>query len=87
MSTTKLSISFEKELEQAIRSAAAAGDQSVSSWIAEAAQRKLQFERLGEAVRAWEAENGALTADELEQASRTFDKADKTRRSSKSNVA
>jgi hypothetical protein len=84
--TTKLSISFESELEQAIRSAAAAGEQSVSSWIAEAAQQKLRSERLDRAVRAWEVENGVLTEEELAAANTILDRAAKLQKP-KSSVA
>ena len=49
MSVTKLSISLDPELEQAIR--AAAGEASVSSWVAEAARRQLR-QQAGGHVRA-----------------------------------
>ncbi len=63
MSVTKLSISLDPELEQAIR--AAAGEASVSSWVAEAARRQLRQQALREAVAHFERENGAITAEEI----------------------
>lgn len=63
MSVTKLSISLDPELEQAIR--AAAGEASVSSWVAEAARRQLRQQALREAVAHFERENGAFTAEEI----------------------
>lgn len=63
MSVTKLSISLDPDLEQAIR--AAAGEASVSSWVAEAARRQLRQQALREAVAHFEAESGAFTTEEL----------------------
>jgi acetyl-CoA acetyltransferase len=52
------------------------GDQqSVSAWIAEAARQRLRWNALGDAVVAFEAENGVLTEDELSRASDLLDRA------------
>jgi hypothetical protein len=75
MTTTKLSISFDRELEEAIRLSALKEDRSLSSWIAEAATQRLRTLALADALQAWEQENGALTRDEIERANRVFDRA------------
>jgi len=66
----KLSISFEPELGDAVRSAAAQAGQPVSSWLAEAAASKLRAEALAELLASWQAEHGALTAEEIGRAER-----------------
>jgi hypothetical protein len=57
----KLSISFEPELGDAVRSAAAQAGKPVSSWLAEAAVGKLRTEALAEFLAGWESEHGVLT--------------------------
>jgi len=66
----KLSISFDPELGEAVRSAAAQAGKPVSSWLAEAAAGKLRAEALAEFLDGWEAEHGVLTAEELARAER-----------------
>jgi hypothetical protein len=66
----KLSISFEPDLGDAVRSAAAQAGKPVSSWLAEAAASKLRAEALAEFLDGWEAEYGVLTADEISRAER-----------------
>jgi hypothetical protein len=66
----KFSISFDPELGDAVRSAAAQAGKPVSSWLAEAAANKLRAEALAEFLADWEAENGVLTARELARAER-----------------
>lgn len=66
----KLSISFDPELGDAVRSAAAQAGKPVSSWLAEAAASKLRSEALAEFLAGWEAEHGVLTAAEIAQAER-----------------
>jgi hypothetical protein len=66
----KLSISFEPELGDAVRSAAAQAGKPVSSWLAEAAASKLRAEALAEFLAGWQAEHGVLTTEELAQAER-----------------
>ncbi len=70
MKVDKLSISFEAELGDAVRSAAAHAGQPVSSWLAEAAASKLRAEALAEFLAGWQAEHGALTAQEIGKAER-----------------
>ena len=65
-----LSISFDPELGDAVRSAAAQAGKPLSSWLAEAAASKLRAEALAEFLDGWEAEHGVLTAQELARAER-----------------
>jgi hypothetical protein len=66
----KLSISFEPELGDAVRTAAAQAGKPVSSWLAEAASSKLRAEALAEFLAGWQAEHGVLTAEEVARAER-----------------
>jgi hypothetical protein len=68
MKVDKLSISFEPELGDAVRSAAAQAGKPVSSWLAEAAASKLRADALAEFLASWETEHGALTAEEITRA-------------------
>lgn len=65
MKVDKLSVSFESDLGDAVRAAAERSGAGVSGWLAQAAAAKLRAEALSEYLDQWEAENGALTADEL----------------------
>lgn len=66
----KMSVSFDPELGDAVRSAAAHAGKPLSSWLAEAAASKLRAETLAEFLATWEAEHGALTAAEIARAER-----------------
>jgi hypothetical protein len=66
----KLSVSFEPDLGDAVRSAAAQAGKPVSSWLAEAAASKLRAEALADFLASWEAEHGVLTAEEIARAER-----------------
>jgi hypothetical protein len=68
MKVDKLSISFEPELGDAVRSAAAQAGKPVSSWLAEAAASKLRADALAEFLASWETEHGALTSEEIARA-------------------
>lgn len=70
MKVDKLSISFEPDLGDAVRSAAAQAGKPVSSWLAEAAASKLRAEALADFLGGWESEHGVLTADEVARAER-----------------
>jgi hypothetical protein len=70
MRVDKLSVSFEPDLGDAVRSAAAQAGKPVSSWLAEAAASKLRAEALTEFLDGWEAGHGVLTADEISRAER-----------------
>src|SRR6266851_4892914 len=70
MKVDKLSVSFEPDLGDAVRSAAAQAGKPVSSWLAEAAASKLRAEALANFLASWEAEHGVLTAEEIARAER-----------------
>lgn len=70
MKVDKLSVSFEPDLGDAVRSAAAQAGKPVSSWLAEAAASKLRAEALADFLADWEAEHGVLTAQEVARAER-----------------
>ena len=65
-----MSISLDPALGDAVRSAAAQAGQPVSSWLADAAAGKLRAEALAQFIATWEAEHGALTAEEVARAER-----------------
>lgn len=70
MKVDKLSVSFEPDLGDAVRSAAAQAGKPVSSWLAEAAASKLRAEALAEFLAGWETEHGALTTEQIARAER-----------------
>ena len=65
-----MSISFDPELGDAVRNAAAKAGRPLSAWLAEAAASKLRAEALAEFIAAWESEHGVLTRDEIARAER-----------------
>ena len=65
-----MSVSFDPELGEAVRSAAAQAGKPLSSWLAEAAASKLRAEALAQFLAGWEAEHGVLTAEEIARAER-----------------
>jgi hypothetical protein len=80
MGVEKMSVSFDFELGEAIRSSAAEAHQSVSAWLAEAARDRLRLQALGQAVAAWEQEFGRLTDAEVAEAERLLEGSAKRRR-------
>jgi hypothetical protein len=66
----KLSVSFEPDLGDAVRSAAAQAGKPVSTWLAEAAASKLRAEALADFLAGWEAGHGVLTTEEIARAER-----------------
>jgi hypothetical protein len=64
MPVQKLTISFPPELVAQVRDVA---EGNVSSWLADAAERKLRRLRAGELLRAYETEHGAISEEELAQ--------------------
>ena len=60
----KRSISLPPELASAIERAAADEDTTFSAWLAETAAKRLRLEAGRRGIEEWEAENGALTAEE-----------------------
>ena len=69
----KMSVSFDVELGEAIRSAAAGEGRSVSAWLADAAPDGLRLEALGADAAAWEGQFGPLTDAEVAGADRLLD--------------
>lgn len=65
MAVERLTISLEGDLAEAIRVAAEANADNVSSWIAEASRRRLSREGLLAVIKDWEAEHGEITAEEM----------------------
>ena len=72
MGADKMSISFDMQLGGDVRRAAQQAGQPLSAWLAEAAAAKLRAESLAGFLDAWDAEHGAITAEELERASRSL---------------
>jgi hypothetical protein len=65
MTVARLAISLDSALAKRVRKAA--GTEPVSTWLADAAQRKLRAQGLLDAVAEWEAEHGPLTEAELKK--------------------
>lgn len=68
MKAVKMSVSFERALGDRTLSAARRSGTGVSSWLAGAAAARLRADALREFLDDWEAEDGALTTDELRRA-------------------
>jgi hypothetical protein len=66
MTVARFAISFDKSLARAVRRAA--GNEPTSSWLADAARRKLRAEGLAGLVREWEAEHGTISEAEVRAA-------------------
>jgi len=65
MAVERMTISMEAELAAAVQSAVEADEQNMSTWLADAARRRLATRGLAAVVADWEAEHGAFTGDEL----------------------
>ena len=76
-----MSVSFDLELGEAIRTAAVRTGQSVSAWLGEAARDRLRLEALGGAIAAWEERYGPLTDTEVAKAEAALNDAERKRRS------
>ena len=72
-------VALDEETARAAAEAAARHGVSLSSWLNNAAERALRIEEGLRAVQAWEAEHGALTADELAAADRFLAKKQRKR--------
>jgi hypothetical protein len=72
MQVDRLSITLEPRLGAAVRKAAKRAGLSVSAWIAEATAARVRNEALRDALDSWDAEDGPLTASELEDAARSL---------------
>jgi hypothetical protein len=63
----KLSISFDADLADEVRTAAADEGVSVSTWLAEAAAAKARQNHLRSALEAYARDEGELTDDEVDR--------------------
>lgn len=70
MTVHRFAISFDEKLARAVREAA--GDQPISTWLAQAAERRLRAEGLADVVREWERKHGELTPAEVSAAARSL---------------
>ena len=66
MTVARLAISFDEELARAVKEAA--GGEPTSSWLAEAARRRLRAEGLLRTIAEWEDEHGAIAPAEMKAA-------------------
>ena len=64
----RFSVTMPPDLGEGVRQAAARQGTSVSTWLSEAASDRLRNELLGAAMDEWEAEDGAFTEAELDEA-------------------
>lgn len=64
----RFGVSLDEQLAQQIQEAARSAGQPVSSWLAEAARRRLVRDGLLQVVEEWEAEHGPLSDVELSKA-------------------
>ena len=81
MSVRKISVALDEGTAIAASEAAQRHGVSLSSWLNLAAERALRIEEGLRSVQAWEAEHGALTADELAAADRFLAKKQRKRAS------
>jgi hypothetical protein len=73
MPAKKLAISLDNQLAKDVRRAAKMqAHGNISAWLADAARLRLRQVAAKEALRAYEAEAGEITADELRQARRLW---------------
>jgi len=68
MTVDKMSVSLPSSLSVAVRDAADRSGETLSGWLADAAQSKLRARALDEFLHSWEDENGAFTEEELQEA-------------------
>jgi hypothetical protein len=84
MTVARLAISLDSALAKQVRKAA--GAEPLSTWLADAAQRKLRAQGLLDLVAEWEAEHGTLTAAELKKQAAQRRKETRVRRGTKRDV-
>jgi len=68
MVAERITISLDKQLAEALRQAAEDEGTNVSSWTSEAIRRTLNQRGLRAVIADWEAEHGAFTQEELDEA-------------------
>ncbi len=87
MAVKKITISLDAELAVEIRRGAEANASTVSAWLAEAARNALRSHYLRLAVDAYEAEHGAFTDEEIEEARRLWQESLSTQEHSSTPIA
>jgi hypothetical protein len=70
----KLAISVDRDVHARVLVAAESAGLSISAWMTAAARRALKIEQGLLAVQEWEAEHGAITAQELAAAKRRLNR-------------
>jgi hypothetical protein len=66
MTVARFAISLDSQLARKVRKAA--GSEAISTWLADAAERKLRAEGLLRVVAEWESEQGELSDREMKAA-------------------
>ena len=74
MTVRKLSVALDDRVAAAAADAAERSGLSLSAWLNHAAENALAIEAGLDAVRDWEAEHGAFSADELAAADQMLDR-------------
>lgn len=74
MTVRKLSVALDEDVAAKVVQAADRAGMSVSAWLNHAAENTLAVEAGLGAVREWEADHGALTAEELAAADSLLDR-------------
>jgi hypothetical protein len=74
MSVRKLSVALDEQVAEAAAASAERHGLSLSAWLNRAAENALVVEDGLAAVAEWEAEHGALTAEELDAADAVLDR-------------
>ena len=77
----RFAISLDADLADRVR--AAAGDDAISAWLADAAETKLRSDGLISVVREWEHEHGDITAAELRAVARKWQRPKRPKRPKK----
>lgn len=70
MGVDRISVAMDPELGAAVRGAAKRDGTSVSKWLSSAAESRLRNDLLRDALDQWQAEDGAITEEELDEAAR-----------------
>jgi hypothetical protein len=88
MAVRRFSISFEEELADAVSTSAGNANEALSSWLAEAARRRVKQEALMRAVEDYELEFGVISQENVSAAMKQLDaKASSKRRQTKRRAA
>jgi hypothetical protein len=64
----KMSVSLATSLSSAVREAAEESGETLSGWLADAAETKLRARALDEFLDVWENENGSISEEEIQDA-------------------